>query len=76
MKWNSCTCAHELPRDTPFLQELPADLIVLSTSDEANLCHVETANLDGVRTTFPVDSASCCSALYAVSKKEKAFFSS
>eukprot|EP00983_Pelagomonas_calceolata_P064285 1148061-Pelagomonas_calceolata.AAC.2 len=27
--------------------ELPADLILLSSSDEGNECHVETANLDG-----------------------------
>ncbi len=29
------------------LQEVPADCVVLSSSDEAQLCHVETANLDG-----------------------------
>jgi hypothetical protein len=29
------------------LQEVPADLLFLSTSDELGVCHVETANLDG-----------------------------
>lgn len=28
-------------------QEVPADLVVLSSSDEGGLCFVETANLDG-----------------------------
>jgi magnesium-transporting ATPase (P-type) len=30
-----------------FVQEVPADLLFLSTSDELGVCHVETANLDG-----------------------------
>jgi magnesium-transporting ATPase (P-type) len=29
------------------MQEVPADCVVLATSDEAALCHIETANLDG-----------------------------
>lgn len=28
-------------------QEVPADIVCLSTSDEEHLCHVETANLVG-----------------------------
>ncbi len=28
-------------------QEVPADCVILSTSDEGHICHVETANLDG-----------------------------
>ena len=28
-------------------EEVPADLVVLSTPDPDNLCYVETANLDG-----------------------------
>lgn len=28
-------------------EEVPADLVVLSTPDKDNLCYVETANLDG-----------------------------
>lgn len=30
-------------------QEIPADLVVLSTSDSENICHIETANLVGVK---------------------------
>ncbi len=35
------------PLALSVVQEIPADCVVLSTSDEAHLCHVETANLDG-----------------------------
>lgn len=42
-----CICSPSCS-DISHSQELPADLIILSTSDEENVCHVETANLDGV----------------------------
>ena len=47
---------HQPPRRTPTYapqpqvldgEEVPADLVLLSTPDADNLCYVETANLDG-----------------------------